>query len=332
MRLRLFIALMVALVVPGVSLAQSLEGLGDPGSSFSMSVSPLYPAPYGKAILSFLSSSLELTNSTLKVSANGKNIYQGTVQPVSVTLGRVGSVVAVIATISSGGTNYVQTLSIQPQEVALVAEPISSAPVLYLGKPLVPLEGSVRIVAIANLRNAKGVALNPATLSYTWTVDDTRIANSSGIGKTALMVASPLQYRSRDVSVVVMSQDGSLVGGDSLSLTPQEPSVRIYEHDPLLGIRFDRALSGGYTITNTESTLYAAPFSLPTTSGAPFLQWFLNGSPVQTGPSVTLRPSGSGEGNASLSLTASAGESTTALASLSLIFGAKPRTNLFFGL
>lgn len=116
-----------------------------------------------------------------------------------------------------------------------------------------------------------------------------------------------------------------------MSLSAEHPFVRIYENDPLLGIRYDRAISGSYTISGAETTLYAAPFSLPTTGGAPFIQWFLNGSSAQTGNSITLRPTGSGEGNASLSLVASTGESNTATANLSLEFGAEPGTN-FFGL
>ena len=268
---------------------------------------------------------------TVSVSVNGKNIYKGTVQSVAVTLGKAGSITNVAATISTGGVSYSRTLTIQPEDVTLVAEPISSAPVLYQGKPLVPLEGDVRVVAMANLKNSAGTTIDPSTLSYDWTVDGTEIISSSGIGKSTIMVAAPLQYRSRDVTVVIMSQDGSLVGGDSLSLTALDPLVRIYENDPLLGIRFDHALSGEYTIPGTESTLFAAPFSLPTTNGAPLLQWFLNGAAAQTGNSITLRPTGTGEGTATLSLTASSGTDTTASENLSLIFGATSGSN-FFGL
>ena len=103
------------------------------------------------------------------------------------------------------------------------------------------------------------------------------------------------------------------------------------ENDSLLGIRYDRALSNHYAIAGAESTLYAAPFSFPTTNGVPLLQWFLNGATAQTGNSITLRPTGSGEGDASLSLVASAGAYTTATANLSLSFGSKPGSN-FFGL
>jgi hypothetical protein len=220
---------------------------------------------------------------------------------------------------------------IQPQDVALIAEPIASTHALYLGKPLVPLEGSTRIVAVANMRDAGGKIVSPSALSYSWTVDGTSIANSSGIGKMTVIVASPLRYRGRTVSVAIRSQDGALVGGAETSLSPVESAVRIYASDPLLGINFDRALSGGYTIQGAEASFFAVPFSLPLVGGKPAISWFLNGSAAQSGSSLTLRPAGSGEGTATLSLTASANDATQATTNLSLSFGAKQGSN-FFGL
>jgi hypothetical protein len=328
MRRNLSTVLALLLLLPGVAAAQSLDGSIGNTDPFTISVSPQYPAPSSIATLSFLSSSLDLANATMAVLVGGKQTYQGSVQPVSVVTGKAGSVSSVKVTITSAGATYTQSLVIQPEEVSLIAEPISSAPVLYPGKPLTPLEGNTRVVAMSNFADAAGKKLDPATLSYTWTVEDAIIANSSGIGKSSILVASPLQYRTRSVSVVVQSQVGSLVGGDSLSLDPADPSVRVYENDPLLGIRFDHALSSSYTINGAEASLYAAPFSLPTTGGAPFIQWFLNGTAAQTGNLITLRPSGSGQGNASISLTAGTGTSL-ATENLSLIFGAAPSSNLF---
>lgn len=331
MRSSLLALVVLALVLPRATSAQAMS-LGDSGGEpFTVSVYPQYPAPYGKATLSLLSGSLDLANATMVVSIAGKKIYDGSVQPVAVALGRAGSVTSANVTVSSGGASYSQALSIQPQDVVLVAEPVSSTPPLYPGKASVALEGRVRVVAVANLASANGSALDPSRLAYTWTVDDVRLANSSGISKDAIMVASPMQYRASDVSVAVMSSDGSLVGGASLTLTAVEPFVRIYENDPLLGIRYDRALSGSYAIGGAESALYAAPFALPTSRGAPLLTWFLNGAKAQTGNSITLRPSGKGEGSASLSLTASAGTYATASTNLSLSFGGKSGAN-FFGL
>jgi len=329
MRFGLFAAIIVAFVLPFGASAQSLGDLGSAGTSFTVSVAPQYPAPNSPVTLSFLSSSIDLANALMSVSVAGKNIYKGSVQPVSITLGKAGSVTSVSVTISSAGANYTQALSVQPQDVSLVAEPISSSPPLYPGKPSVPLEGNVRVVAVANLRSASGQALNPTTLAYSWTVDGTQIANSSGIGKQAVIVASPLQYRSRDVSVDIMSPDGRLVGGSSITLSSADPIVRVYENDPLLGIRFERALADTFAIPGAEATLFAAPFSFPTSGGPPFMQWLLNNAPAQSGSSITLRPTGSGRGSASLSLTASSGSYTTATQNLSLSFGSSPSFNLF---
>ncbi|MDP2654951.1 MAG: hypothetical protein Q8P17_00050 [bacterium] len=332
MRFGLLTAFTLSLLLPIDVSAQSLGGLGNiSGEAFTLSVSPQYPAPYSQATVSILSGSVDVTNSTVTALVGGKEVYKGSARPFSVQLGKTGSVTNVKVTVVSGGASFSQTISIQPQDVVLVAEPISSAPPLYQGKPIVPIGGDVRIVAMANLRDSGGKSASPTTYSYAWTVDATRIANSSGIGKSAIIVASPLQYRSRTVSVVVTNANGSQVGGASLSLSAEQPSLRVYENDPLLGIRYDRALSGSYSITGSESTLYAAPFSLPTTGGAPFIQWFLNGSSVQTGNLITLRPTGSGQGSASLSLTASSGDLTPITTVLSLIFGDKPSSN-FFGL
>ena len=315
---------------PFAALAQ----LGDtPGSldPFTLSVTPQYVTPYSRATIFAQSSSLNLANATMVVTVAGKDIYQGGVHSVPIPIGKAGDAVVVKVKITSGGTSYTQTVSIQPQDVSIVVEPVSSAPVLYPGKPAVPAGGTSRIVAVANMHTARGVAVDPTTLSYSWTVDDTQIESSSGIGRSSLLVASPIAYRSRPVSVTVTNPDSTLIGGDSTTLYAKDPSVRIYINDPLLGIRFDHALADTYAIAGAEATLYGAPFSFPITSGAPLLQWFLNGALAQAGASITLRPTGSGQGGASLSLTASSGQSNPAVANLSLTFGAAASSN-FLGL
>jgi len=329
MRSGLFISFALILLIPIAVSAQ--DAIGD-AEAFNASVNPQYPAPYSQASLSLLSSTLDLNNATMAVSVAGKEIYQGSVRPIAIQMGKAGNVISVKVTVTSAGASYSQTLSVQPQDVVIIAEPISSSPPLYPGKSLVPLEGDVRVVAVANLQGAKGQIIDPAALSYSWTVDETQIASASGIGKQSIIVASPLQYRSRSVSVAIVSQDGGLVGGSSLSLTALDPSVRLYKNDSLLGILYDHALSGSYAINNAEDTLYAAPFSLPTTNGMPLLQWFLNGASAQTGNAITLRPTGKGAGTASLSLTASSGGSTLATENLSLSFGAAKNGLGLFGL
>ncbi len=323
----------ILLLLPSLSHAAPFDLTGSFESvsqnAFSFSVAPSYPQPFGEATVSFLSSSLDLANATLDLSVGKTRVYSGAVKPTRITLGKPGVPVTVTATITSNKTRYTQTKTIQPQEVSLIVEPVASVPPLYLGKASVPLDGSSRIVAIANFVTGAGKRVDPTTLSYTWSVDGTTLAGSSGIGKTSLIVASPLQFRSRTVSLDVTSQDGSLVGGGSVSLSPEAATLLVYEQDPLLGIRFDHALGGSYSIQGAESTLYAAPYSAPLTSGVPTLAWFLNGEAAQTGSTITLRPTGNGKGTASLKVTATLGSGTDISKVLSLTFGS---TANFFGL
>jgi len=326
-----FVLAVLLAAAPAVAVAQFNLGLGTNGSPFSLALSPDYPTPNSSATLSFVSASgLDLSNATLSVTVNGVSVYQGSVQTIPIAIGAPGVLMTITATIKSNGSSYTQSLTVRPEDVALVVEPVSSAPPLYPGRPLVPVGGNVRIVAIANFRTGHGAAIDPSQLSYSWTMDGVQLANFSGIGKDVLMAAAPLEYRSRSVSVTIQTQDGSLTGGGSLTLQSEQPTILLYADDPLLGIRFDHALTGSYTLPGAESTLYAGAYSLATNAGTPSLEWYVNNTPAQTGPLLTVRPAGQGAGSANISVTGSVGSYTTAVSNLSVLFGTT--TSSFLGL
>lgn len=331
-RLAVAVLASAAFVAAPFAFAQSLTDLSSSGGvpPISLSLSTQYPQPYSGVMLSVTSTTLTLANATLTVSVNGKSVYQGNVQPVPITIGAPGVVTTIKATVVSQGASYPATITVDPGDVSLVEEPLASAPPLYAGKPLVPISGQVRLVAVASFHTASGAAISPANLSYTWMQDDTTLGSVSGIGKSVAVVAAPLQYRSGNYSVIVTTQDGSEVGSASVSLSPQDPTIRVYTNDPLLGIRFDHALGGTFSITDPEASFYAAPFSFSLTSGAPSINWFLGGSPAATGNVVTLRPTGSGVGQSSLSVTAAETQYyENASASFTLSYGAKSGGGIF---
>lgn len=311
-------------LAPVIATAQSV-GSTDP---ITLSVSPDYPAPYGQITITPSSGLLTLSSASFVLSVNGKEIYRGNAKPVAISLGAGGTATTIRGTLIDSSGSYSTSVLVRPQDVALVIEPVSSAPALYLGKPLVPLEGTARIVAVANMRTASGVALDPNTLFYAWTVDNAQIGSVSGAGKTSIVVNTPLQYRQSTVSVSVSNADGTLVGGDSVTLSGNAPSVRIYENDSLLGIRFDHALSGSYSLNAAEEMLFGVPYSFPLANGAPTLAWFLNSVSAQGGSGITLRPTGTGKGSASVSLTATSKEGTTASTNIQFGFGSGS-TNIF---
>ena len=120
-----FVVLLATLLLPLTVGAQSFPGLGSVGSSFTLSVAPQYPAPYGEALVTPSSGSIDLARATLTATAGGKEIYKGSIRSFSVPLGKAGSVVNVKATVTIGGASYVQTVAIVPQDVALIVEPVA---------------------------------------------------------------------------------------------------------------------------------------------------------------------------------------------------------------
>ena len=313
-----FALIAAAFLLPSFAMAQSMLAVqGGAPQPLTLVVSPQNPSPGGTVTVTPQSTLINLADSTVTIYINGTQIYSGSAQPVAVTLGPSGSVTKIKAVALEGGSSFTATLALSPGSVSLVEEPLSYAPVLYAGKPLPGDGGSVRLVAVVDFRSSPTKPIPASALSYSWTVNGVALDNASGIGKSALVVDAPLEYRSENVVVSVESQDGSVTGGASVSITTDQPSMRIYADDPLQGILYDHALLGTATLTGSEGTFVAEPYSLSLAGGLPSIQWFLNGSAAQSGNTITLRPSGSGAGTASISVTSG----TSATASLDLTYG-----------
>lgn len=295
--------------------------LADSTHSFSLSVSPRYPSSYQTVAVSAQSTDIDLAASTLKARVNGVVVYEGGVRPFNVALGAPGKETEISATLTTGGDVHTASITLAPADVALVIEPRATTPALYRGKPSVPLSGNVRIVAVTDFRDSNGVRIPPSDLIFSWTVEDTFLQANSGAGRDVLTVPAPFQYRTRPVSLVVKSKEGRFIGGASVTLSGNEPLIRIYENDPLLGVRFERSLRGTFSLNDAEISLFAAPYSFSLTGGMPSRKWFLNNRAADEGGVLTLRPEGNGAGKASVSVRTAGVESIeNAAASLLLTF------------
>lgn len=325
---RLALIALAAALVPATSFAQMTDG----SKPFTVSVSPQYPRPFTSVTVTPTSNALSVTNASMQLLVNGKQFYTGNATPVQVFIGALGSVTTIKAIVSSMGTKYETVFTIRPQDISLIVEPNSSVPPLYPGTAFLPIQGTARLVAIADLRDTKNKPIPPSAISYAWSIDDTRFDSASGIGKDTFVASVPAQYRSSTVSVTAQSLDGKFVTSTSADLEAVEPFVRMYETDPLLGVMFDRAIGASFGMAGAQKTFFGAVFAHPTTAGEPQIKWFLNGTLAQTGPLVTLRPTGSGAGSASLSMQSSGGENLSASTQTTVTFGTSAAKLGIFGL
>jgi len=292
----------------------------------TITISPQYPKPYQIVTVTPDSSYIDLSSSQVTISVNGAVVERGSgTQGASVAVGGPGKATTITVTASANGQTYTKSLTIHPADVALLVEPQSTTHPFYEGAPLIASEGRVRVVALPDLRTSSGDPIPPSSLVYTWKNGDQILQDQSGIGKSVLTAVAPVRYRDTTLSLTVATQNSSVVAYAQTAIAPTDPFVRMYENDPLLGPRFENALSNSVALTDSEKTYRAVPYFF---ASIPSISWQVNGAPSQSGQDITVRPTGSGKGTALLGVSASA-SGQLANTSLSVQFGVSQSTGIF---
>lgn len=295
-------------------------------NTLSVIVSPQYPQPYQVVTITPSSNLIDLSASAITISANGAVIEKGSgMQSAQTQVGAVGTKTVITVSAVNGGHTYTSQVTLIPANVSLIVEPVSTTHPFYKGAPLLASEGTVRLVALADLRTASGALIPSSTLIYTWKHDDQVLQASSGIGKSILVGTAPVRYRDANVTVTVSTPDSSIVAQASTVLSPVDPAVRLYRDDPLLGPWFNTALGSTYTMADAEETFRAVPYYF---AAAPSLTWSVNGTPSETNPDITVRGSGTGGGTAVLDAAAKT-TGQVADAALSVVFGTAKSLGIF---
>lgn len=315
--------LLLGMLMPAAAFAQFTHV--DP---LTITLSPQNPRPYETVTVTVNSTTVDLLSSSVRVSVNGNVAADGTgVVSVPVTVGGPGQTTTISVRVVSGGQTFTKDLTFQPADVSLIVDPVSTTHPFYEGASLPAASGRVRVIALPDLRTSAGTRMAPQNLSYTWKLGDQILTAESGIGRSVLVATAPVRYRDAQISVTVTSPDNpNMVAQAATVVSPVDPVVRVYRTDPLLGPLFNIALSGTYTLSASEESFRGVPYFF---ASAPSLSWSVNGQVSSSARDITLRPTGSGAGNASLSLSAQGtGAGQTASQQFSIRFGQKS-TNLF---
>lgn len=291
----------------------------------TLTLDPAYPRPYDDVTITLASNSIDLSNATITITVNGTAVNEGGRSALA-HLGGPGSTTAVKAAVVSGGQTYTTSLTLRPSEVSVIVEPGTGTHPFYKGASLVAPNGNLRLIAIPDVR-VGGVRQPAASLSYTWKLGEETLEAQSGVGKNVLVATAPERYRDATVSVTVTTPDGGTSAQASVLVSPSDPALRLYELDPLLGPRYERALTGTFTLPSAEETLRAVGYFF---GSPPSYAWTLNGTRSGADADITLRSSGSA-GSASLSASASSAQGL-ANASLGLTFTSNSAGAGIFGL
>lgn len=252
-----------------------------------LNISPEFPNPNQSVTAMVSSYATNLDKAHISWLINNQETNKGVGKKIFYfTVGNLGSPLKLTAVINTvDGQSIQKTITITPTDVDILWEAYDSyTPPFYKGKALAPSQGAFKVVAMPNLINQTG-KVNMDNLSYVWTKDYDTQPDSSGWGKSYFIFQNSYLDKENVVGVKVSDISGSANASGTIRLQTTKPKAIFYENDPLLGVRWEKALSDGLIINSDGKTLIAEPYFFSPkniNSSELTFDWFLNGEQIQT--------------------------------------------------
>lgn len=307
-------------------------------------VNPEVPGPNQEVTIEAQGIGAFLGDATITWQKDDKVVQTGAgLRTYTFTTGALGSVTKVHIDIrSSTNGSFSHDFFFRPSVVNLVWEADTSAPPLYLGKPLYSAGSPLKVAAFPTVV-INGSRVAPTSLSYQWSRQDQALPQQSGLGRNTLAIEGD-QLQAQEAITLDVYFGSSLVGRGGVVIPTVEPQLALYERDALRGVLYDTVLPRAFALNSKEITIAAQPyyFARPSlAAGVVQYAWGLNGDEI-TGPDaargiLTLRQTGTGEGTATLGASLQNNVSgqlvQAAQTAVSILFGQQgSATASFFGL
>lgn len=276
-------------------------------STLNIHLDPIIPGPNRAVSVRAESFAVDLARSTLSWSINGKLLKRDVgLTTFEFTTGPVGTATALDVRVATpDGITLEKSVVLRPVTVDLLVDADTSTPPFYKGRALPVMQSTVRVVALPNFSTPSAGSVPASDIVFTWKRDFKTIPEQSGRGRDVLTMGGDHLFNSKGISVTAISAGKSLTAQGSAGIVVQDPKIVLYRNDPLLGIRYDRALSGAYRFSEAELSIRPEFFFFSLDTDAILeTAWNMNGRPFVTPPGrfATFRNNNGREGSASLSV------------------------------
>ena len=275
-----------------------------------LTVSPQNPQPNDTVTITLEAPGTNLDKANIVWKRNGKVQLSGVGAKTFIfNAGPLGTASNIVVDFTPfNGPTVEKTVQISAQSVDILWEANSYRPPFYQGKSMYTPEGEVAFMAMPNLVDASGKSIDPSSLVYNWSIDDKAYADMSGFGRNSYVFDGDILAQQTYVSVQVSTLKGDVTGEGSLLISPTGVGVLAYENNPTYGVLFNKAITEGYNLKQSEIDLSAYPYNVSTqTRDDPNLQysWSINSSPInspQTQNEMVFRNSDNTSGSSLISL------------------------------
>jgi len=252
-----------------------------------LSISPQYPSQNQNVNATLNSHTTNLDKANIFWSVNNQETSGGIgKKSFSFKTGDTGSFSVLSVTIDTiDGQSISKTMTITPAELDMLWEAYDSyTPPFYKGKALVTSQGTLKIVAVPSIMNQNG-KVNTNNLSYIWKKDSKTQSDSSGWGKNYFIFQNSYLDKGNIIEVRASDISGGASASGKITLNTTNPKILFYKNDPSLGVKWETALSNGFTINSNGETITVEPyfFSPKNINSADLVfDWSLNGEKIQT--------------------------------------------------
>lgn len=241
-----------------------------------LNINPRYPKANEEVTASVSTFTTNLNNARISWILNGETVLEGIGRKTfSFNVGDLDfqtNLEVKIETINGSVIN--KKITISPSDIDLLWQGYDVyVPPFYKGRSIAPIEGSVKVVAIPSNQNLAG-------FNYKWKRDNKNRPESSGYEKNYFICENTYLENKDNVEVVVSDLLGNGIGSNKVTIDLSNPKIIFYEKDPILGMKWENALTDGFIVNKEGDTLVAEPyfFAKKDLSSSNYsFKWFLNG-------------------------------------------------------
>jgi hypothetical protein len=273
----------------------------------SFEISPEIPGPFQDVTITANSYITNLGRAFFLWKKDGQTVLSQTgAYKYTFTTKDVGQQTLISVTIvMPTGENIQKQFSFNPSEINLIWEGANSyTPPFYRGRALPSSEGLIRVVAIPQINNGKGI-IDPSKYVYRWKKGDNVVSDSSGYNKSSLVYAQDYLNPSEEISVMGQDSISSQTASGSVTVRVSKPEIILYTRDAIRGIDWNHAITNSLDVTSAERTIIAIPYFFSPAnpnSGQLNYTWSINDTEVSTPttPNMLTLKSGLAKGTSSL--------------------------------
>lgn len=284
----LFLLLLIVALFFGfrpISYAQ-FDGLEE---NIISEIKPEYPRLNEQVVISIESYATDLNAAYIEWKVNDKSILKGNGKKSTSFILKEKTTKINISITTDDGRFVTKNFTITPTSLDILWEANTYTPPFFKGKALFTRQSSISFFANPHIPDGQ-TEIPKENMIYKWYNNGKVLDNVSGYGKYYMQINSGILGREMEIEVEATDPKSGQVAYGSLNLSPQEPVVYIYEKDPLLGVKMERALDESNITDKSEKELYVIPyfFSINNPNSLNFT-WTINGKTIDDSQNLISR-------------------------------------------